>query len=167
MRYTALFVLLVLGTSAFGSHQCPNSDITKVDIKNLEIASDSQEKLKFKSGIATSKIDEGQKAPEFEYTIEKDEWAEPLPGLKLLVLTINKNHLRGSGNYNIFTVLNCENGHVKVAWPTTAINSLKVTGRKIEYEILGDDHSSQLPGPGKRFILEWNPTSNGLTKKTQ
>ena len=167
MKIVAIMFVFYVG-AAFGSVRCPNNDISKVDIKSLEIddANTGAMSLKFNNGVATAKIDSHQNTAEWEYTVKKDEyvtlWTAPK---KLRVLTINKNHLRGSGNSNLFVVLSCENSQLKVIWQMTEINSIEITDGNIAYETLGKYGGAQAPGPGKRFILEWNSERKVLVKR--
>ncbi len=148
---------------------CPGNEVMKIDIKNLQIANpqSSKNSLIFKNGVATEKLDPGDISPEWEYTITKDEVAViSTTPKKFRVLTINRNHTKGSGNTNLFIVFSCENSQIEINWPVTEMNSIDVTHGNIAYETQGEYRGAQPPGPGKRFVLEWNQDRKLLEKKT-
>jgi len=159
MKSIFLFIILSSCISANAQTACPGNDINKVDLKNSKL-----EDMSFKNGKTFTKDDEAQSKPDWEITITKDQVFKPESKISLRVISLNRNHLTGSGSPNSFLVLQCTNNKLVAIFPLTDFNHLEVSKEKIDYEAQGEYLGSKGYAEGQKFTIKWDPSRKALQK---
>ena len=111
-----ILLVLALQTAAFPDVAC--EDIAKVDLANTTLPIPGGEPLSFSNGLACPPDYDGDPGCEWRSEIDLDLLTTPEPGVRLRVLVISENHMRGSGFLSGGRVIayRCERGQLVAAF---------------------------------------------------